>query len=822
MYPRLKSKVLGLFFIIALVGCESVEDQVDRLYTEAQELAAQGQPEQARLLLKNLFDLDGYHRDARLLYADQSVAIGDVSDAYRHYLLVAEQNPQYGPVRDELAQLAASANDWSEAERHATAAKEIDYSSLELDAIEMALDYREAIRLNDSESTAAAAARAKELIALQPDLVMAHRILIDSEVRNNAPYVAIEAADRALEIAPLDPEINRIKLGLLAQTEQLDLVGEHLTTLVERFPEDDTYRANLISWYLSNGDVDGAEAFIRGLINPDDEEMRAQFALIQFLRQIRGPEAALEELDAVIASSDKPLAFERIKSAILFDTGQQDEAISQLKSLIENNEPGSDRRDLQVTLARMHLSKGEEDTAKILVDEVLAEDDSHVDALVLRSGWMIEADQVRDAILTLRTALDQSPRNIPAINMLAAAYERDGNRDLMGESLLLAVTTSGFAPDESLRYARFLISREKLRSAEDVLIRSLRAQPGNVTLLQALGETYMLLSDWPRVEQVIATLSRLDDNQQAKDIATGLQATLLTRMERTDESIQLLRNVIEEGRGGLAAHAAVVRAHLANGEIEPARVYMNEVLARNNDDEETETGLKFLNAALFAVEGNYNGAREIYLGILEETPEAEIVWRALVATVLREGTDESLAEADRLLDEALTHLPGSATLLWMKASLAERSGDFERAISIYEEMYAANSASSIVANNLASLITTHRSDEESLQKAFVIARRLRGSDLPAFRDTYGWIAYRMGNLEEAEEYLSTAALGLPTDPLAQYHLAKVQAALGQNADAMEQLSKALELWGDAELPQAADAKAELDRLAALTVPPPPQ
>ncbi|MEL7047243.1 MAG: tetratricopeptide repeat protein, partial [Pseudomonadota bacterium] len=304
-------------------------------------------------------------------------------------------------------------------------------------------------------------------------------------------------------------------------------------------------------------------------------------------------------------------------------------------------------------------------------------------------------------------------------------------------------------------------------------------------LLQALGETYLMLSDWPRVEQVIATLERIEDSEQATNTATALQATLLTQLQRTDESIQLLRNVIEEGRGGLAAHAAVVRAHLANGEVEPARIYMDQVLSENTDAE-AATGLQFLNAALMAVEGNYQGARATYRGILNDTPEAELVWRALVATVLRENNEDAQDTANALLDEALTNVPDSQTLLWMKASLAERAGDIDAAIAIYEQMYEIDSSSSIVANNLASLITTHRTDEDSLQRAFVIARRLRGSELPAFRDTYGWIAYRMGNFSEAEEYLSTAAAGLPNDPLVQYHLGKAYAALGRDDEASEQ------------------------------------
>ena len=239
---------------------------------------------------------------------------------------------------------------------------------------------------------------------------------------------------------------------------------------------------------------------------------------------------------------------------------------------------------------------------------------------------------------------------------------------------------------------------------------------------------------------------------------------------------------------------------------------MDQVLSEA-DESTDNTSLLFLNAALLAVEGDYQGAQNVYQSILEQTPEAEIVWRALVATVLRENAEGAQQMAQQLLDEALTQVPGSSTLLWMKASLAERTGDVDEAIAIYEEMYENNSASSIVANNLASLITTYRTDEESLQRAFVIARRLRGSELPAFQDTYGWIAYRMGNLNEAEEYLGNAATALPNDPLVQYHLGKAYAALGRDEEATGQFERALALWGDASLEQARDARAELQRLS---------
>ena len=147
-------------------------------------------------------------------------------------------------------------------------------------------------------------------------------------------------------------------------------------------------------------------------------------------------------------------------------------------------------------------------------------------------------------------------------------------------------------------------------------------------------------------------------------------------------------------------------------------------------------------------------------------------------------------------------LPDAPDLLWAKASYLERDGDIAGAIAIYEGLYARNSGSAIVANNLASLLVTYRDDPQSLDRAEVIGRRLKGTDVPAFQDTYGYIQFRRGNLTEALAYLEPSAAGLPNDPLAQFHLGEVYAALDRPSDALAQMRRALDLagpLGDADL-----------------------
>jgi tetratricopeptide (TPR) repeat protein len=85
-----------------------------------------------------------------------------------------------------------------------------------------------------------------------------------------------------------------------------------------------------------------------------------------------------------------------------------------------------------------------------------------------------------------------------------------------------------------------------------------------------------------------------------------------------------------------------------------------------------------------------------------------------------------------------------------------------------------------------------------------------------FQDTYGWIAYRKGEYEDALEHLEPAAAVLPKIRWCSIHLGMTYLALGRGT-ALDQLRRALELAGpDDARPQFDVARAEI---AALEAPP---
>jgi tetratricopeptide (TPR) repeat protein len=453
----------------------------------------------------------------------------------------------------------------------------------------------------------------------------------------------------------------------------------------------------------------------------------------------------------------------------------------------------------------MYFQTGNSVAARQLVEKVLEEDDSHPGASKIKASWLIDDDETGDAIVLLREALSNSPRDADLLTLMARAHEREGNRELMAEMLSLAVEASGNGAAETLRYARYLASEDQVTAAEGLLIDALRLSPANRDLLATLGSLYIRSENWAQARDVIARLEELGD-EASKTAATGLQAQLLAEQQRNEDLVELLRNVAENPNSKRPAQISLFRTFLTNEGPAAALEYVETLLAEEPQDAE----LRFLKAGVLVGLDRVEESRAIYRELLDENPQRTAVWVNLYRIARSEGDEE---KASAVLTEALSKMPDDPTLQVALADELQLSGNPEGAIEIYEGLYERNSNSVVIANNLASLLADNREDADSIERAYSIARRLRGSEVPALQDTYGWIAFRMGNIEESEPYLAAAAAGMQRNPVVQYHYGKVLSALGRRDDALAQFRKALELVEETdESAYLTDLRKEIERL----------
>ena len=811
---RLYLIILLSFSALTLAGCESEDEKAERYYQSGLTLLEQGDKERAIIELRNVFDHDGFHKEARLLYAGLALELGRTQEAYGQYLRLIEQYPDTIEARVALTEMAIVSNSWDEVKRHGEAAVALAPDRPDVQAISISMQYRQAALAQDAVSrrdiaAAAASVLEKTRRANMPDNAALVRVVIDNFMQSEEPGQALTAVDSALERAPLAEDLNLLKVHLLAETEDIEGTGTHLQNMVEMFPENAQVKQALIGWYLSQGDVAGAEAFLRAQAGDDTAPTEGHVPVIQLLQATQGPEAAraeLERLRAANEGTENGRFYAGMIASMDFQTGDRDKAIADMRAAVDASDQSPEKIRLQVMLAQMLLGTGAQEDANALIDTVLENDASNVPALRMRAARLIDEDKPGEAIGALRAALDQNPRDADTLTLMAQAHERDGDTDLVGERLALAMDASDNAVPEVLRYAKFLIGQNRQQVAVTVLEDARRRTPGNIQLIGALANLHLQTGDWQQARVVVQELSRMN-TPQALQAATELEARILQGENRTEESLTLLQEQLGDQTDTSAtqkirAIGLIVQTQIRGGKTDAARTTLDEALADSPDSPD----LRMLSATLHAISQEFDQAEAIYRALMEEFPQSELPVRLLVNLLSGSGRPE---DARATLDKALEIRPDQPNLMWMQASFLERAGDIDGAIAVYEKLYDANSNSLVAANNLASLITTHRDDPDSLTRAANIVRRMRGTRVPAFQDTYGWIAYRRDNFDEALEYLEPAAKAMTEDVLVQYHLGMTYAALGRNAEAKAQLEKTLEMAGDSPLPQLDRARETL-------------
>jgi predicted Zn-dependent protease len=666
---------------------------------------------------------------------------------------------------------------------------------------------------------------AEGVIAEDPVNVMAHLVLVADRLRAGDAGGGLARVEAGLAAAPDDEGLHLARLALLEQKGDPAAVGDELATMSRLFPDNTGVRAALVQWHLKNGAPDAAEALLRTAADADPGQPGPGLTLAQFLLEVRGPNAARAELTARAAAGADPGArapYVRALAGLDFAQGRQDTAIAALRGLIEGAPATDATRDTEVALAEMLAETGEAAESAALLEKVLAADRTHLGALKLRARAAIAADRPDAAIQDMRTALTIAPRDPEVMTIMAFAHERDGDRGLMGERLALAVEASNRAPTESLRYANFLMQENRPGPAEGVVTDALRRDPDNLELLEMLGRIHLARKDWPRAGQVAGIL-RAQGDPVAAAMATSLDTARLRREGKPEAAAVMLEALTFGGPGGGPAGdpggevlAGLVRARLAAGEPGEARRAVEAALA----GDPRSIPARYLLAGLDAIEGRTDAAEAGYRALVAEAPALPEPHRALFRLLAGEG---DLAGADTALEEGIAATgDANGELLFLRAGLRETRGNLAGAIADYETLYARSSDSPVLANNLASLLTAQGSDAATLERAHAIARRLRGSEVPEFQDTYGWILFLRGDAARAREYLAKAGAALPGNAQVQFHLGEAERTLGNRDAATAAYAAALAAAeAGSPLPQAGTVRARASELAAPAPAAPP-
>jgi Flp pilus assembly protein TadD len=214
------------------------------------------------------------------------------------------------------------------------------------------------------------------------------------------------------------------------------------------------------------------------------------------------------------------------------------------------------------------------------------------------------------------------------------------------------------------------------------------------------------------------------------------------------------------------------------------------------------------------VAGKVAEAQEAFRAAIALAPKWWIPYRDLAgAQLASKNPDEAMAtlrNGQAVVEQA--DLLGAYT-----ASILERLGKPDAAIAQYEESLRRFPQSSVLANNLAVMLATYKTDRASLDHARELSARFAESANPSFLDTYGWVLYKHGEAAASVPVLQRVVAKVPNEPLARYHLGMALSQAGSSTEARDNLSRAVN--SGTKFSGLEEAKAMLDKLAKLPATP---
>jgi putative PEP-CTERM system TPR-repeat lipoprotein len=800
---RLRARIFsGLLLTAAVTGlaaCEPAEERARNHYESGMQLLEEGQPAKAQLEFRNAVKLDPEHVPARYELARHLKSQGNVRGAVNQLRSVIELDKEHHEARMDLAEIMLVANQLEVADKHVEVAYELNPEPPRVRAVKASVDYKQGERK-------AAVEMAREVVEEAPDNVTARLVLVANEMDAERMGNALELLDAGLALAEDELSLNVIKLGVLEQLGRTDDIGPHLEKMVEHFPDTDQFREALARWYVFKKRYDDAEAQYRGIAenNPGDHQKALDVA--RFLNAVHGPDRAREELEALAERDDALVEYELALAALDLRDGKEAEAVTRLDRVIEERGMTLEGHKARLERVKIYLRNERYEQADALLSIVLKDDPKNEEALLLRASRYLATDNTEQAISDLRSALDVAPNNVDLMLTLASAYERNGSRELSQERMAQALQTSDHDPEIALRYMQALIEDDKVDVAESVIEDTIQRKGEERELMLALAQIKLRKSEWAAAARIAGRLKVIDPEDEAAD---RINAAAALGQRKFKEGADILAGLVESDATNPQSVVSLVRVLLAGGDTERAREFLNTRLEENPED---STAL-ILRASIRSAGGDLEGAEADLRKAIEIDPDNAAAYASLARIYNSLGREREVSET---LEKGLALNDRDVSLRLTQAMQMEHEGRYDEAIEAYSELYKERPNSTVIANNFASLLADHRSeDPEQVERAYNIAKRFRQSDQPYLQDTYGWLLHLTGDSEAAADYVIRAADALSTNPVVQYHAGVVLTANGQLAQGRQFIQRALELSEQVRFAHVDRAKEVLKRIAEL-------
>jgi tetratricopeptide (TPR) repeat protein len=504
---------------------------------------------------------------------------------------------------------------------------------------------------------------------------------------------------------------------------------------------------------------------------------------------------AIEQYDKIAAAQPKDVETLLMLGRLQKIAQNSVEAEKAYKKILEI-EPANE--DALTGLAIVYADLGNTKEASDLLRRV-AEKSPSLRTLTALAG---QYEQMRDyglAAETLRRTLEIAPGNIEVKRAYAQNLLLADNIDqaLKVYRELVAEDPRDFQShlriSQIYRQKRdFAKAREAAKRALDIEPNNLEVQYNQVSLLEAEGKT----------QDAVTALNELLAATQKRSYSGGERGNRIVLLERLalmyrnaeqyDKAAETFRQIPElDPNAGGRAMAQIVETYRIAKDYRKALAEADAALKKYPEDRV----VRAVRASLLADTGKTDEAIAETKKLLDGKSDRE-TYITLAQIYEKAKNYPEMGKAIDAAEKLSTDPEEKEGIAFMRGAMLEKMKNFEASEKEFRRVIEMNPKNASALNYLGYMLADRN---VRLPEALELIKKAVELDPNngAYLDSLGWVYFRMGDLENAEQYLRSAVDKFSKDPTVHDHLGDVYYKQGKLKEAIDHWQRSLQEWASA-------------------------